>query len=285
MIFGCEFHGIRNKIVDDGNYLFTDVEKNIFLKAEPKSEKFFKPILSGDEFINGENRWVLYLADADPHEIRQLPSVMERVKEVAKFRSESKKPATKKSAKTPLLFSEPRQPKSDFLLIPRTSSENRLYLPLAFFKKEIIVNDSCTALPNASLYDFAMLSSTMHMTWVKYVCGRLESRLRYSNTIAYNNYPFPKDVSEKKKESIEIAAQAILDVRKKYMDTGSSLADLYGISNQQDLLKAHENLDKLIDKCYREEPFISETKRIEFLFELYEKYTADLFTKNKKKKK
>ncbi|CAM3729135.1 class I SAM-dependent DNA methyltransferase [Aquirufa aurantiipilula] len=273
-----------NKIVDGGFYLFTETEKLEFLKKEPNAEKFFKPILSGDEFINGRNRWVLYLANAEPQEIRNLPLVKERVESVVRYREASTKIQTRQTSLTPQLFAEPRQPDSDFLLFPRTSSENRRYLPLGFFTNDYIVNDSCIALPNASIYHFGMLSSTMHMSWVRYLCGRLKSDYRYSNSIVYNNFPWPEFPNEKHIQAIKIAAQRVLETRSQYPK--SSLADLYDpMTMPPALVKAHNELDKAVDLAYRPQPFTNEAKRMEFLFELYEKYTADLFTQPKGKKK
>jgi hypothetical protein len=272
-----------NKIVDGGFYLFTDLEKEDFIKKEPFSEKFFKQILSGDEYINGRNRWILYLADIEPNEIKTLPCIKDRIESVAKYRASSTKLQTREASKTPTLFAEPRQPTSTFLLIPRTSSENRKYLPLGFYTKDFIVNDSCTALPNATLFHFGILSSVMHIAWVKYTCGRLESRFRYSNTIVYNNFPFPDNPNEKQYKSIETAAQKVLNTRAEFPT--SSLANLYDpITMPPSLVKAHNELDKAVDQAYRYQPFTSEAKRMEFLFELYEKYSADLFTKEKPKK-
>jgi hypothetical protein len=272
-----------NKIVDGGFYLFTDLEKDDFIKKEPLSAQLFKPILSGDEFINGRNRWILYLADIDPSEIRNLKLVKERIESVAKYRASSLKLQTKEASKTPTLFTEPRQPKSDFLLIPRTSSENRRYLPLGFYTKDFIVNDSCTALPDASKYHFGILSCEMHTCWVKYTCGRLKSDFRYSNSIVYNNFPWPENPSEKQIKTIEEKAQSVLDSRAAYPNR--SLADLYNpLMMPEILVKAHNELDKAVDLAYRSQPFTSEANRMVFLFELYEKYTADLFTKEKPKK-
>lgn len=272
-----------NKIVDGGFYLFTDLEKEDFIKKEPLSKKFFKQILSGDEFINGRNRWILYLADIEPSEIRNLTLVKERIENVAKYRAASTKQQTRETSKTPTLFAEPRQPKSNFLLIPRTSSENRKYLPLGFYTKDFIVNDSCTALPNATKYHFGILSSEMHICWVKYTCGRLKSDYRYSNSIVYNNYPWPENITDKQLKTIEEKAQKVLDTRLEFPN--STLADLYGASTMPPaLVKVHNELDKAVDLAYRSQPFTSEAKRMEFLFELYEKYTADLFSKEKVKK-
>jgi hypothetical protein len=272
-----------NKIVDGGFYLFNDDEKKEFLDKEPMSNKFFKPILSGDEFLNGKNRWVLYLKDVNPNEIKTLPKVVERLESVKNYRLESTKQQTRDMANFPTLFAEQRQPNSDFLLVPRTSSETRKYIPFGFYSKDFIVNDSCIALPNATLYLFGILTSEMHITWVKYVCGRLKSDYRYSNTIVYNNYPFPENVNEKQKQKVETAAQAVLDTRAKYPD--SSLADLYDpLTMPPDLVKAHQILDKAVDLCYRPQPFVSELNRIEFLFSQYEALNAPLLKPEKKKR-
>ncbi len=155
---------------------------------------------------------------------------------------------------------------------------------MGFFSPEFIVSDSCTALPDARLFHFGVLISIMHMTWVNYVCGRLESRFRYSNDIVYNNFPWPESPSEKNIKLVEEKAQAVLDARNEFPD--SSLADLYDpLTMPPKLVKAHDELDRAVDLCYRSQPFPNETKRIEFLFELYEKYTAGLFKEEKKKGK
>jgi hypothetical protein len=264
-----------NKIVDGGFYLFTDQEKEAFIQSEPLSQSLFRPVLSGDEFLNGKNRWVLYLKDVTPEQLKKMPRVLERIDSVKKYRLKSEKKQTRDLADFPTLFAEPRQPKKCFLLLPRTSSETRKYIPFAFYPNYFVVNDSCIALPDATLYDFGFLTSEMHMTWVKYVCGRLKSDYRYSNTIVYNNFPFPETVTDKQKQTVETCAQAVLDTRAKY--PGSSLADLYDpLTMPPDLIKAHQKLDKAVDLCYRPQPFTSELNRIEYLFELYEKLTAPL---------
>ncbi|HOZ86794.1 MAG TPA: class I SAM-dependent DNA methyltransferase, partial [Bacteroidia bacterium] len=272
-----------NKIVDGGNYLFTDEEKDTFIEKQPQAAKYFKPILSGDEFINGKNRWVLYLAEALPQEMIKMKFVMERVENVVKYREASTKLQTRNAALMPNVFAEPRQPKSDFILVPRTSSENRRYLPLGFFTNNYIVNDSCTALPSATNFHFGVLSASMHSVWTKYTCGRLKSDIRYSNSIVYNNFPWPENLTEKQINSIELAAQKVLDVRNEFPE--SSLAQLYNpLTMPPALVKAHNELDKMVDLAYRPQSFPSDIKRMEFLFELYEKYTADLFTKEKPKR-
>jgi hypothetical protein len=192
--------------------------------------------------------------------------------------------ATKKLALFPTLFGEIRQPQSDFILIPRHSSENRKYIPFGYFSHDYIVGDTCLSIQNSTLFHFGVVQSLMHFIWVKTTCGRIKSDFRYSNEIVYNNYPWPENPTDKQKEAVEKAAQAVLDAREQFPN--SSLADLYDPNTMPPVLvKTHQQLDKAVDLCYRPQPFINETKRIEFLFELYDKYTAGLFVKVKKGKK
>ncbi len=182
-----------------------------------------------------------------------------------------------------MLFEQIRQPDSDFILIPRVSSENRKYIPLGFLPKDVIVSDTATFIPNATKFHLGVLTSEMHMAWVKTVCGRLKSDFRYSNDIVYNNYPWPENPSEKQIKAIETAAQKVLDARAEF--PGSSLADLYDpLTMPPQLVKAHQALDKAVDLAYRPQAFTGEANRMEFLFALYEKYTADLFTEEKQPK-
>jgi len=269
---------------DGGNLLMEDSEKNLLIQHEPQAEKYIKPFLSADEFINGKSRWCLWLIDIQPQELKNSPLLMERIELVREMRLKSSKLATVKWAKFPTLFTENRQPKSSYILVPSHSSENRSVIPMGFMSENDILNNSCFSVPNASHFHFGVLTSLMHMTWVKYVCGRLESRYRYSNTIVYNNYPWPESPSEKQVKAVEEAAQKVLDTR--LMFPGSSLADLYDpLTMPPTLVKAHQELDKAVDLCYRPQPFINETKRIEFLFELYDKYTAGIFGIDKSKNK
>ena len=267
---------------DGGYFLFTDEEKKEFLKVEPDAEKFVKPMLSTKEFINGKKRWCLWLVDMKPNELRELPEIAKRVQLVKDIRASSDREATKKLAAFPTLFGENRQPNTDFILVPRHSSENRKYIPMGFFDKSYIASDSCLFVANADLFTFGVLMSEMHMAWVRNVCGRIKSDFRYSNEIVYNNFPWPDSPKDKSKLAVEEAAQLVLDARKEFPD--SSLADLYDpIGMPAKLTKAHQKLDRAVDICYRSQSFTSESKRMEFLFELYEKYTAPLTTKGKKK--
>lgn len=266
---------------DGGNFLFTENEKNEFLLKEPKAIKFIKPLISAHEFINGEKRYCLWLVDAEPTELKQMPLLLNRINGVRSMRLKSTKQATVKWADQPTLFTENRQPKSKYILIPSHSSENRKYIPMGFMTENDILNNSCLSIPNATLYHFGILHSMMHMKWINVVCGRLESRYRYSNEIVYNNYPWPENPTEKQIKNIEEKAQNVLDVRASF--PASSLADLYSpLTMPPALVKAHNELDKAVDAAYSKQTFSSEAKRMEFLFELYEKYTAGLFVKEKK---
>ncbi|MFZ4477151.1 MAG: type IIL restriction-modification enzyme MmeI, partial [Saprospiraceae bacterium] len=269
---------------DGGNLILTEPEKAEFLKKEPKAAKFLRQFLGSEEFINGNHRWCLWLKNVDPSELRQMPLVSARIEAVKKMRLASTKAATQKWANFPTLFTEERQPNTDYLLIPSVSSENRKYIPIGYLDSSKVVSNLAFALPNASLFLFGLVSSEMHMAWVRQVCGRLESRFRYSNTIVYNNYPFPLNSTNVQKQKVEAAAQAVLDVRAQYPN--SSLADLYDpLTMPPDLVKAHQALDKAVDLCYRSQAFTSELNRIEFLFGLYEQYTAPMFGGGEKKGK
>jgi hypothetical protein len=260
---------------DGGNLLFTNEEKEEFLTAEPNAAKFIKPLLSAHEFINGEKRWCLWLKDASPAEMRRLPEIMKRVESVRIYRSESGRAATRKLADYPALFGEVRQPQSDYVAIPLHSSEHRKYVPMGFFTKDHILNNSCSAVPNASLYHFGVLTSDMHMTWMRQVCGRLKSDYRYSNNLVYNNFPWPEVPSPMQIERVNKAAQRVLDIRAEFAD--STLADLYDPDAMpKQLLDSHRALDTAVDLCYRPVAFKTELERLKFLFDLYRKYTEPL---------
>lgn len=269
---------------DDGNLLLNQNEKDFILSRFPNASIYIKPFLMGKEFLNNIPRYCIWLKDVNLAEIKKINLIYERVEKVKVFRESSKRPQTLKAAKFPSLFGEERQPFTDYLAIPKVSSENRDYIPIAFCSKDIICGDKLFNLPNAKIFHFGIITSKMHMTWMRATCGRLESRYSYSNTIVYNNYPWPFNPSEKQIKSIEIAAQKVLDARAQFPN--SSLADLYDpLTMPPALVKAHNELDKAVDLAYRSQPFTSEANRMEFLFGLYERYTADLFTKEKKKRK
>jgi hypothetical protein len=267
---------------DGGHLLFTEEEKHEFLQQQPEAQPFFKPLISAKEFINNVPRWCLWLPEAKPNELQEMPAVMKRIEAVKQHRLASNRSSTQKLAAFPSLFAEIRQPKSDYIIVPRHSSENRKYIPIGFFDKTFIASDSCLIIANATFFHFGIFTSEMHMTWVKYTCGRLKSDFRYSNEIVYNNYPFPPNVSAAQKQKVEQAAQKVLNVRANYPD--SSLADLYDpLSMPPDLVKAHQALDKAVDLCYRPQAFANELSRIEYLFSLYEQLTAPMIKVEKKK--
>jgi type I restriction-modification system DNA methylase subunit len=267
--------------IDDGNLLLTFEEKEELISKNPKVAKWIKPFLMGKEFLNDIPRFCLWLKDISPNELRELPLVYERVQRVKLFREKSKRPQTLKAAKFPYLFGEERHPESNYLAIPKVSSESRVYIPIAFCSKDIICGDKLFNLPNATIFHFGIITSLMHNTWMRYTCGRMKSDYSYSNTIVYNNFPWPQNPTAKQKQAVEDAAQGVLNARLQF--TTSSLADLYNPNTMPPaLVKAHQQLDKAVDVCYRSQPFLNETKRIEFLFELYDVYTAGLFVKEKK---
>ncbi len=268
---------------DGGYYLFTKEEKEIFVNKEPNSKKYFRLFIGGYEFLNNVERWCLWLVDANPTEITNLPLVLDRIEKVKRNRLESNRPTTQKDAATPMLFGEIRQTNSDYLALPEVSSENRNYIPVGYVPKTTIASNKIYMVPNASLVSFGILSSLMHNTWLKQISGRMKSDISYSTGIVYNNFPFPETPTEKQIKAIEEKAQKVLDARLEFPP--SSLSDLYNaLAMPPALVKAHNELDKAVDLAYRSQQFTTEAKRIEFLFELYEKYTADLFSKAKPKK-
>ncbi len=263
-----------NMPLDGGFLLFSDKEKNDFLKQEPKAKRYIKHFIGAKEFLNGGNRWCLWLVDISPKELKNMPFVVERVKKVKEFREGSKALSTRKIAITPSLFRDRNNPKT-FIVFPRVSSEKRKYIPIGFFDAVSIPGDTSNIIPNATLYHFGILTSLMHNVWNKYTCGRLESRYRYSKSIVYNNFPWVEDITPAKKEKISKLAQNILDIRKSFAD--SSLADLYHPNTMPPkLAKAHSQLDSAVDKLYQSKPFQNERERIEFLFDLYNRITQPL---------
>lgn len=266
---------------DGGNLIIEEKNYADFITAEPLSQKYIYPLLGAEEFINNKKRYCLWLLNASPEDIEQMPLVKKRIDKVREARISSKRSETRKLAEYPALFGEIRQPDSDYIFVPRVSSERRRYIPIGFLSEDVIAADSALIIPHATLYEFGVLTSIMHMTWMKYICGRLESRYRYSKDIVYNNFPWPPNPSEKQKERVQSLAQQVLDTRARYSDC--SLAVLYNPETMPaDLVKAHNELDKAVDACYGRKSFDSDAGRMEFLFGLYEQYTAPLAVKGKK---
>lgn len=240
--------GIGNKPIDGGNYLFTKEEMEEFIKTEPRSEKYFMPWYGSQEFINRSPRYCLWLGDCPPNELRKMPECMKRVDAVRKVRLASKSAGTIKLAERPTHFHVENMPKGTYVVIPEVSSERRRYVPMGFMTPDILCSNLVKIVPNASIYHFGVLTSNVHMAWMRAVCGRLKSDYRYSKDIVYNNFPWPTP-TEAQKERIEQTAQAILDAREKYPD--SSLADLYDeLAMPSDLRKAHQDNDRAVMQAY-----------------------------------
>ena len=262
---------------NDGGFLsnYSDEEKNNIVQRYPESEKFFKRIYGAQEFINNKIRWALWLYQTSPSEWRKIPPIAEAVKNVQENRSSSKRESTKKLADIPYLFGEIRQPEGVYLLVPRVSSENRRYIPMGFMGADDLASDAVQIVPDATLYDFGILTSNVHMAWMRTVAGRLEMRYRYSAQIVYNNFPWP-EVTESQKEKISKTAQAILDARELYPD--SSLADLYDeLTMPVELRRAHQANDKAVMEVYDmtkivdgKKTWLTESETVARLFEMYE---------------
>ena len=240
--------GIGNKPIDGGNYLFDKQEMQDFIQKEPASEKYFHPYYGGEEFISGTPRYCLWLGDATPAEVASMPLCMKRVEAVKAYRAKSDSKPTQQFAKAPRRFHVENMPANDYFVVPRTSSQSRDYIPMGRLKPTDFCSDGIQLIPEATLFHFGVLQSSIHMAWLRIVCGRLETRYRYSNGIVYNNFPWPKATDEQK-AAIETTAQAILDTRSKYHD--SSLDQLYNSSlMHNDLVAAHDNNNRAVAAIY-----------------------------------
>jgi len=269
---------------DGGNFFINENDLEEIKSIEPKSIEYIKPFIGAQEFLNGQEKYCYWFENVIPKDWSLMPLALQKVKAVEKLRAISSREATRKLALYPSLFGEIRQPKTKYILIPRHSSENRKYIPFGYLSPDNIVGDTCLSVENVTLFHFGIIHSLMHFVWIKTTCGRIKSDFRYSNEIVYNNYPWPENPSDKQIKAIEEKAQNVLDVRASFPN--SSLADLYNpLTMPPALVKAHNELDKAVDAAYSKQAFTSEAKRMEFLFELYEKYTAGLFVREKKGKR
>ena len=278
MVFGSMPNDGRNLIIEADEY-------DDFVKNDPASKKYIRCFLGADEFINSKIRYCLWLVDATPTELRRMPLVAQRVGAVRKLRESSTRSATRKLAETPWLFGEIRQPENgNYLLVPRVSSENRLYIPIGFTSSDVIASDANLLIPDATLYEFGIMTSSVHNAWMRAVAGRLKSDYRYSASLVYNNFPWPEVSSEggelarrkmhasRVRSDIEHTAQAILDARAKYPE--STLADLYDETFMPpDLRKAHKENDKAVMAAYGFDPKMSESEIVAELFKMYDKLT------------
>ncbi len=276
-----------SKPTDSGHFFFTDDEKAEFLTGEPGAAPFIKPFIGAREYLNNVPRWTLWLSGASPSEVKKLPAVMKRVQAIDAFRKASKAKSTREYPH-PMLYRQVTQPTSDYVLIPRHSSENRLYIPFGFFSKDVIIGDSCFAMSDATLFHYGVIQSYMHMAWTRAVCGRLKSDYRYSKDVVYNNYAWPVDATDKHKKAISDAAQAVLDARAQFPD--ATLADLYDrLSMPPVLLRAHAELDRRVDAAYvpsgGKRTWPAEAERVAFLFELHQRLTSLLPPEKTKSRK
>lgn len=315
-----------NQPTDGGNLILSTDEKEALIAAEPLAEQYIRPFIGAEEFLNGKTRWCLWFHGVSDvkrnHDLKQMPQVQARIQAVKAMREASSKASTQKKAATPWLFDEIRQPSDgNYLIIPSTSSERRHFVPIDYVSHIMINSNANFTLPNASLFHFGILCSTMHNAFMRTVAGRLKSDYRYSNTVVYNNFPFPEscrkpnddetacqEASGKKGETprpsennplrsaIEAAAQAILDIREKYRADAladdlppPTLAELYAPdAGYPDLVKAHAALDKAVDKAYgykKGKNTDDEAERVAFLFDLYRKAIESQNTKPPKKTK
>lgn len=263
----------------DGGYLFLTLqEKNELIKTYPHAELMIRKVYGASEFINNKERYCLWLVGQNPSTLRSIPPIIRRVQLVKEFRQNSPKKQTQESADRATEFQEIRHDDNDYLLIPRVSSENRRYIPIGFIDGNIIASDAVQIIPNASLYDFGILTSNVHMAWMRTVAGRLKSDYRYSAKIVYNNFPWP-EVTDAQKEKISKTAQGILDARALYPD--SSLADLYDeLTMPKELRRAHQANDKAVMEAYRltkivdgKKTWLTESETVARLFEMYEQLT------------
>lgn len=268
--------GIGNKPIDGGFYLFTDEEKDDFLKKEPKAEGFFHPWLGSKEFIHGYHRWCLWLGEATFSDLKQLPECRKRVEQVREYRLASKSAGTRKIADKPTRFHVENMPEGSSIIIPEVSSSRRKRVPMGFVGPEIFCSNKVRLIPNASLYHYGILQSQFHNAWVRIVTGRLKDDYQYSANIDYNNFVWPEP-TESQREEVERCAQAVLDARD--AQEGATLADMYDPKNETffpELMSAHKALDAAVEAAYGVDFGGDEEKIVAHLFNLYAKKVGEL---------
>jgi hypothetical protein len=273
-----------SKPADGGFLILEEEEKADLLKDEPQAESLLKKYIGAEEFLYGNYRWCLWLNEVKPEQLKKLPLVQARIEKVREFRAASTDKNTREWASYPSLFQTNRQPLSDYLAVPEVSSENRAYIPIGIEKPTTVASNLLYTVANTTNFHFGILSSAMHMAWVRVVAGRLKSDYRYSNGIVYNNFPWPQDITDKQKQDIEKAAQDVLDSRANHK--GASLADLYGVNTMPpNLTKAHRVLDATVDAAYSKKKFSGDSDRVAFLFDMYQRLTAPLVAQKQEKPK
>lgn len=270
---------------DNGHLLLDQNEKNIIISDNPQAEKFIKKYVGAAEFVRGMNRYCIHITEDTVKEAYKIKALAERFEKVEIFRLNSKKKATQKKAETPHFFDEDRYQKGEFILVPKVGSERRKYLPIGYFDDSYVPSNTTKIIYDVQPWLFGVLTSLMHIVWVKAVAGRLKMDMQYSNTLCYNTFPFP-NISEKQKENLNLYVFAILDERAKH--PSKTMAQMYNPDTMpKGLLKAHQELDTAIEQCYRLQPFKNDTERLEYLFKQYEEMTKKdtLFAKQKKTRK
>ena len=264
------------QMIDNGIFTFKQDDYESFVAKEPGSQRFFRKYIGGDEYINGFHRWILYLAHSSPLDLRQLPEVRERIRRVREYRASSRRPSTVAMAAYPTRVGVDERLSEPFLVLPNTSSERREYVPIGWLTPDVIANQKLRILPGATLVEFALLTSSMHMAWMRAVTGRMKSDYMYSVGVVYNTYPMPPKDADM--SGLERLAQAVLDARAEH--PGATLADLYDPDLiPPNLRRAHQALDRAVDRLYRRSGFASERERVEHLFRLYESMRAPLADK------
>ena len=277
---GSPLNGMRqlitgSKPIDDGHYIFKAEERSALLESEPDAAMFLRPFVGAREYLRGGERWILALHDAAPDALARLPVVRERIAAVRAYRRASKSKPTQQLADTPTLYHVNVLPKAPFLVLPEVSSERREYVPIGWLEPPVIPSNKLRLLPDATLGDFALLTSAMHMAWMRAVTGRMKSDYMYSVGVVYNTFPLPAGFADADTSALDPLAQAVLDARAAH--TGATLADLYDPDLMPpNLRRAHHALDRAVDRLYRRKRFTSERERVEYLFMLYEVMRAPL---------
>ncbi|UAX02108.1 class I SAM-dependent DNA methyltransferase [Proteus terrae] len=263
-----------NKPTDGGHLLLNRSERDLLIEKEPNAKYWLKKVLGATEFLNGKERWCLWLVDAKPEDLAAMPLVKKRLQAIKKLRLKAGHPSALKMAEQPHLFIQVSQPISgNYILIPRVSSERRTYIPIGFFDYTTICSDANMFIPNGTLYEFGILTSLMHNDWMRLVAGRLKSDYRYSSSVVYNTFPWP-DVTDSQRERIEQLAEDVILTREEF--PGRTLAELYDPNKMPEkLLAAHHTLDRAVDKLYRDRPFKDATERLSCLLARYEALTKN----------
>lgn len=266
---------LGGQAIDDGNYILTNEEKEELLWKEPQAEEFIRPYMMGKDFINRHPRYCIWLLNANPTQLKKCPNILKRIENVRQFRLSSNRQNTYKAAETPTLFATILELEKNYIALPKVSSQRRRYIPIDYLTPDIIPGDKIFVMPNATIYDFGIITSNVHMAWMRTVAGRLKSDYSYSNTIVYNNFPWPTPTPDQKAE-IEKTAQGILDARALFPD--SSLADLYDpVTMPPELLKAHQNNDKAVMRAYGFDiKNTSESDCVAKLFKMYEELVKNV---------